>query len=353
MEAEEKHETERLKQDPRIKRALESSTKKRDRTEEVIEKKDKQVIGLYLIVLLAVGFIYFLFESEALYLKGRYEFLIGKAIRILLAVVIVTMINRIIKAILYKKIDNAPTRYNLKRITNLATTILLSFIILTLLFTNWYATVVSLGLISLILGLALQNPITSFFAWIYILVRKPYEVGDRIRIGHATGDVIGLGYLDTTLWEFGGEYISGDHPSGRVIRFANSKIFSEFVFNYSWPLFPYMWNEIKLFVAYESDLSFVHETIKSIAEKELGEDMMRRVKIYRNVLGETPVDELEVRERPSVTFRAHDNTWIEVVVRYLVQPKEAGRVKNRLFNSILSKLNEYPEKALFPKTNMR
>jgi small-conductance mechanosensitive channel len=27
-------------------------------------------------------------------------------------------------------------------------------------------------------------------------------VGDRIQIGDATGDVIDVGYLDTTLWEF-------------------------------------------------------------------------------------------------------------------------------------------------------
>ena len=34
----------------------------------------------------------------------------------------------------------------------------------------------------------------------------------RIRIGDATGDVIDVGYLDTTLWEFGGdvEFILAD-----------------------------------------------------------------------------------------------------------------------------------------------
>ena len=89
---------------------------------------------------------------------------------------------------------------------------------------NWYTAVVSLGLISLILGFALQTPITSFIGWIYILVRKPYRVGDRIRIGEANGDVIDVSYLDTTLWEFGGEYLSTDHPSGRIIKFPNSNV---------------------------------------------------------------------------------------------------------------------------------
>jgi hypothetical protein len=106
-------------------------------------------------------------------------------------------------------------------------------------FRNWYTAVVSFGLISLILGFALQRPITSFIGWVYILVREPYRIGDRIKIGDATGDVIDLGYFDTTLWEFGGEYLSTDHPSGRVIKFPNSSVWDTPVYNYSWPLFPY------------------------------------------------------------------------------------------------------------------
>src|SRR5438552_12323791 len=98
---------------------------------------------------------------------------------------------------------------------------------------------------SVIVGLAVQTPMTSFLGWIYILVRHPYRVGDRIQIEDATGDVIDVSYLDTTLWEFGGKYLSTDHPSGRIIKFPNSKVLNTMVFNYSWPLFPYIWNEIK------------------------------------------------------------------------------------------------------------
>lgn len=272
MDIQERAETDKLKQEPRVRKALERSSKQRDRQEEeVIEKKDKQAIDLYLMILLAAGVTYFLFDFDIMNVPGRYNILIEKILGISLTLVIVLMISRLIKAVLEKKSDNASTKYNLNRIINLLTALLLFFVIISGIFINWYAAVVSLGLISLILGLALQNPITSFFAWIYILIRKPYEVGDRIRIGSATGDVIGLGYFDTTLWEFNGDYLSGDHPSGRVIRFANSKVFSEFVFNYSWPLFPYLCNEIKLFVAYESDLHFVEETVKTLAEKEVGE----------------------------------------------------------------------------------
>ena len=85
-----------------------------------------------------------------------------------------------------------------------------------------------------------------------------------------TGDVIDVSYLDTTLWEFGGQYLSTDHPSGRLIKFPNEKVLDELVYNNSWPLFPYIWNEIKFNIAYQSDLEFVAKTMQEIAEAELG-----------------------------------------------------------------------------------
>ena len=70
------------------------------------------------------------------------------------------------------------------------------------------------------------------------------------------------------------------------------------VWNYSWPLFPYVWNEIKFQIAYQSDLQFVSETMQRIVEEDLGEEMVKRVEVYRELLARTPVDELEVRSRP-------------------------------------------------------
>jgi len=87
--------------------------------------------------------------------------------------------------------------------------------------------------------------------------------------------------------EFGGDFLSTDHPSGRVIRFPNAKVLSSSVYNYSWPLFPYIWNEIKFNVAYESDLDFVARTMQDVAEEELGEAMLERVRTYTELLAET------------------------------------------------------------------
>ena len=270
-----------------------------------------------------------------------------------LLIVGVLIFNRATSVFVVSQIESAVSKYNLKRILRLVAGVLIAAIAFTVLFVNWRTTLASLGLISLVLGLALQAPLTSFFGWVYILAKSPYRVGDRIEIDDAVGDVIDVGYLDTTLWEVGGKYISGDHPSGRIVKFPNSKVLNTTIFNYSWPLFPYIWNEVKFQVAYTADFEFVARTLEEEARKEIGPRMLKRIEVFRELLSRTPVDQLNVKEQPTVFFRVNDNTWIDARVRYLVSPRNAGAVKTRLTRALLQKVQESPEKFRVPNDNNR
>ncbi len=342
---------EEVKQDADVQRALKQATPIERRKGPVARARDKFVIGTHLFLLIVLGAVYQLLNRVPGF-SQRYP-LVLKLILAFAVVVICLMLLRLIDVYFIGRVQNAVYQYNLKRVSRLVVWLVIAFFVLTLLFQNWYTAVVSFGLLSLILGFALQTPITSFIGWIYILVREPYRVGDRIKIGNATGDVIDVNYLDTTLWEFGGDYLSTEHPSGRIIKFPNSTVLSSPVYNYTWPLFPYIWNEIKFHIAYNADLEFVAATMTEVAEQEVGEEMMKQVAVFREILPQTPVNQLEVQERPVVLFRVSENTWLEVIVRYLVHPKEAGRVKTRLIKELLQRLNAEPDRVKFPHDSAR
>jgi small-conductance mechanosensitive channel len=342
-----------LKQKSEVRKALKLTTGKPEPPSPAVEKKGKIFLGTYVSVMLVLGGLYFFFRLNPFNIGPILLAFLERADLGAIGIATLVVVFKSIDIYLIGRVEDHIAEYNIRRVLKLIAWFVAALIVISVLFVNWYTAVVSLGVVSVILGLALQTTFTSFIGWIYILVRSPYRVGDRIKIGDATGDVIDVSYIDTTLWEFGGDLLSTDHPSGRVIRFPNSHVLSSTVYNYSWPLFPYIWNEIKFSVAYESDLEFVAKTMQEVALEELGETMLKRVRTYTELLAETPVDELAVREEPSVIFRMNSNTWLDATVRYLVPPRDAGRIKTRLIKKMLARLNAEPERTLFPKANAR
>jgi len=316
-------------------------------------KAHKAWLAGYVFIALGCLALYVLIYYHAIDFFGNFRLLI---LRLSLAsgiVFIIFALTKTAELIIIKKRHDRTAHYNVIRLIRLLSVFIALFVIVTFLFQKWYTAAVSLGLFSLVMGFALQTPISSLIGWFYIIIRTPYKVGDRIQVGTFTGDVVEISYLDTTLWEFGGNYLTNDMPSGRLIRFPNTMVLQSQVYNYSWEKFPYIWNEIPFHVAYESNLPVVEEIIKRVSIKELGDDMLKNIQTFKELVEQTPVDELNIKEYPYVTFRINANTWVEVTVTYLVDPKKAAGIRTRLIQSILDEFNKVPDKILFPNSNSR
>jgi len=345
--------TEQVEQLPEVKKELQRTGEKQPEKKVKAKATDKFWFVTHGLLLIGCAVLYYFVGSKFIPLSQVQVELANRLIRGTALIILVLATAKAVRVYAIGRVDDSATRFTLRRVLLLVVGAIVLVIGISIVFVNWYGALTALGIGSIIIGLAVQTPAKSFIAWIYILIRQPFRVGDRIKIGDATGDVIDVSYLDTTLWEFGGKYLSGDHPSGRVIRFPNEKVLDEIVWNYSWPLFPYIWNEIKFQIAYQSDLKFVSETMQRVVEEDIGKEMTERIEVYRKVLARTPVDELQVRAHPRVIFRVDEVTWIDAIVRYLVPPREAGPIKSRLIPKLLAALNTAPDKVMFPKGDAR
>lgn len=321
------------------------------------EKKKKKYsfiwLGTYITIALISLAAFILFRLHVFDILGKYRVLLQKLSLAIFFAVLIMSATKIIELVIHKRSKGRYQRYNLIHLTNLLSLIAVAILIISFLFANWYAAAVSLGLISLILGFALQTPISSFIGWIYIIIRNPYRIGDRIEINQFKGDVIEIGYVDTTLWEFAGDYLTNDLPSGRLIRFPNSMVLQSAVFNYSWKNFKFIWNEIPFHVAYESDLDYVEKIIKKVTSAELGPQMTERITKLREMVKDSPIDEIEIKEYPYVSFRIDENTWVQVTVTYLVPPRKAATIRTEIIRKILAEFNKAKDKVLFPNGNSR
>ncbi|MFC5136260.1 MULTISPECIES: mechanosensitive ion channel family protein [Haloferacaceae] len=246
---------------------------------------------------------------------------------------------------------NKRRAYNTRNLLRLAFGFVGTVGTLAVLTDNWLGLLFSLGVIGFAITFALQQPLLSLIAWVYITVKQPYGVGDRVRIGDAKGDVIEVEFLVTTLWEINGELVSTNQPSGRVVTVPNSVVLSSNVVNFGGGGSPYVWNEVGIQVAYETDLAFAREVMREEAADLLGEEMRAGIAAYRDALSETPV-ELEVNDGPTVNLK-QEESWVELRLRYLTHPRRGQRVKNELYDRILGRFNDNPDRVAFPVSRNR
>ena len=206
---------EEITQRPEVKEELERASGDQVTTRVTAQTRDKLWFLTHALVLAGCAALYFLINTGFIPLKPAHSALAYRTLRGIALIVVLLAAAKLIIVYSIGRLTDVPTRHTLKRIVRLLAAFAIFLVAISIIFVNWYAALTALGVGSVIVGLAVQTPMTSFIGWIYLLARHPYRVGDRIKIGDATGDVIDVSYLDTTLWEFGGQYFSGDHPSGR------------------------------------------------------------------------------------------------------------------------------------------
>jgi small-conductance mechanosensitive channel len=182
----------------------------------------------------------------------------------------------------------------------------------------------SIGLIGLALSWALQAPIESFTGWLLNSFRGYYRVGDRVAVGEVFGDVYRIDLLTTTVWEYGGpdrppHPVRAEQPTGRLITFPNSEVLTGTVVNYTRD-FPFVWDELTVPVANESDLRYAMEVLRRVAVETLGEQMREPAHVYAAILERARL-ELAVPDEPQV-FVSLDESWTNLVIRYLVGARE-------------------------------
>ncbi|MGN6368199.1 MAG: mechanosensitive ion channel family protein, partial [Phycisphaerae bacterium] len=198
-----------------------------------------------------------------------------------------------------------------------------------------------MGLVTAGLAFALQRVVTAFAGYALILRGKTFNVGDRITMGGVRGDVMALGFLQTTIMEMGqppavqnadpAMWVKARQYTGRVVSVTNDKIFDEPVFNYTRE-FPYIWEEMTIPVGYKSDWQKAEqilleaarretEGIEGIAEEDLRE-LERRYAARR------------ANMKPRVFLRMTDN-WVELTVRFIVKDHAIRDVKDAMGRDIL------------------
>ena len=91
---------------------------------------------------------------------------------------------------------------------------------------------ISAAFLGMILGWSLQAPVTGIAAWLMIILKRPFKIGDRVIIAGIIGDVVDISLTHVLLNQVGGT-VGGEEKSGRAVLIPNATMFGQVIYNYT------------------------------------------------------------------------------------------------------------------------
>jgi len=191
---------------------------------------------------------------------------------VVILIIIFNFLLGLIKKYLLKKVKTKKQISNVEIFSKMFKYVFLLILVFSAIFSysgSWTGLGLTVGLLSAALGWALQKPITGIAAWIMLITKRPFEIGDRVIIGKVKGDIKDISLTHIYVREIGG-IVAGEETSGRIIMIPNSILFDQNIINYTSDE-DYILDQVVVAITYESDLDkatkLVLESVKKVTKE--------------------------------------------------------------------------------------
>lgn len=207
-------------------------------------------------------------REEGSYAQWKQELYVAGGL--ISALILFMLVSRLI---LMRRIRDPQRRFYVKRGFSLL--VMVIFIVgMIFIFANRFSNLLTLlGLALAGITIALQDLIASFVAWFFIRGAKIYRVGDWVRLGDQTGEVIDVTFLRTVLQQTEsfspqpGEGHRGGNVTGGLTVMMNNSIFKHPVVNYTRG-YPFIWCSLRYVITFESDWEEARQRIQNVVKTD-------------------------------------------------------------------------------------
>lgn len=178
---------------------------------------------------------------------------------------------------------------------------------------------ISAGFLGLVLGWSLQAPVTGIAAWLMLIVKRPFKVGDRVIIAGYIGDITDITLTHVILNQVGGT-VGGEERSGRGILIPNAILFSQVIVNYTLDE-EFILDEVPVRITFDSDWQET-ERILLKAAKEVTANIIE-------LTGEEPFIRAEIFD-----------AGVLIRLRYKTRPEERQRISSEIVKIVFEEFKK-------------
>lgn len=208
--------------------------------------------------------------------------------------------------------------------------LLLNFILFLLIFfPDVRAIIVVVSILIAIIALATKDLIIDIVAYIYIITRKPFDIGQVIEVNEITGELIDIDFLQFNLLEMGDLTKAITH-TGRYISLPNRYIFEYPVTNYN-HTYKFVFVDVSIVIGFEADREKAIRTAGKVAY----EKYLNIIENYEKEDVEAFIDSMESfgeNAKPSIRAELH-SLGFEIFIQFFTSYDEIAKNKMIMQNA--------------------
>lgn len=253
-------------------------------------------------------------------------------------ILIAVACRRVVLRVVDRRIDDPRARYRWSKTSAYVTFAASAVFVITIWLEAGTQLGTFLGLVGAGLAIALKDPVSDLAGWVFILWRRPFDLGDRIQVGTHAGDVVDVRLFQFTILEIG-NWVAADQSTGRIIHVPNARVFTEPLANYT-SQFEFLWTEIPVLITFESDWRKAKTILQDLVSEQASgvsdeaeralRQASRKFFIYYQKL--TPM-----------VYTAVEDSGVLLTIRYLCKPRQRRGTAQALWEGILDAFAAEPD----------
>ena len=256
----------------------------------------------------------------------------------ILTIVLLWLIQRLLVSILNKVVKDIKYRYHWQKGISYLSFFIGLIIIGRIWLSGMQTLVTFLGLLSAGIAIALKDPLMNIAGWLYILARKPFDVGDRVEINNVAGDVIDIRFFQFSILEIG-NWVNADQSTGRVLHIPNGMIFISILSNYTQG-FQYIWNELEVLITFESNWRKTKKILEKIVDEFIAP---QSADIENSVRQISQPYMINPGTTTPIVYTSVETSGVLLTIRYLCNPRLRRSSSSTLWENILTAFAAAPD----------